>query len=195
MKRLPPSWSLKAGIALPLCIALWYTVTAYLPRLSEGDPQYDILYMTGYTPDTPNALRVTVQADHVVATFVGENFGYGWPHIYRLRPTTGQILEVPIPTPADLPLKQPYNRPTQDERLEPHHLVPIPVLEDWQIVPTTSPDGFTIDNGLAENQKLSLWDVGGSGTYISKGTHHIAVPRPPGDGRQSITPLGWVLHK
>ncbi len=187
--------SLFAGIALPAVLAGWLCLTHYLPRLAVPDPQYDMLYLTNYASGAVNTLHVDVLHNRVAATFVGENFGYGWPQLYRFHAKTGLSEEIPIPRPRDVPLVRPYNRPDSDSKQEPAHPVPLPGVDNLKIDPATlAPDHYLFRTGENRSSPFTLWEGDNDAfAYIMRGPKQFPIPAPPGAGRPTPLFLGWIV--
>jgi hypothetical protein len=126
--------------------------------------------------------------------FVGENFGYGWPHLYRFSPATGRLTEIPVRAPRELPVKRPYNRPSLGDD-EPRISVPIPALESLRLLPSpTAPDGYVFTAQPADLAAEDVWNLAPqSSATITKNGARIDVPMPGNRGNASIKFLGWIV--
>lgn len=185
--------TLAASIALPLLVSAYYAAASYIPRLLAAPAQYDILYLTGYAGKIPNALHIEVADARLRATFVGENFGNNWPHLYRFRPATNQLSEIRIIPPAEVPLQQLPRRTPAPRELS-RHPVPIPELENLSLhTSLAAPDGYYFHNNTREADLISLWQGRPTGSaYISKGSDIIALPATDPKSAPGFAFLGWV---
>lgn len=187
--------TLAAGITLPLALALWLGLTRTLPLLAVPAPRYDAVYLVNDASDAINTLHIDVIDNRLAATFVGVNFGYGWPQLFRYHADTGEVEEIAIPHPPTLPLQRPYNRPAGEAREEPHVPVPISDMENLKLNPAAhAPDDYVFRAGSNSATPLDLWQGNEEGfAYITRGPKRIAIPAPEGAGRPIPRFLGWVI--
>lgn len=189
--RLAPHRTLIAAVALPGLLAAWYAAAALLPRLAVPAPRHDLILLSGHTPDAGNALRVELVEGRAAATFIGENFGYGWPRLFRFHAATGRLEEIALPRPANLPQKRAYNRPAPPPEKELRRPVPLPELETLRLDPSAAaPDGYAFIPGDAASGPFRLWRGQGAAALVKQG-RRIVLPAPDAKALR-LTLLGWV---
>jgi len=180
-----------AGVLLPMLLALWYTATDFIPHLAISAPKYDVLYLTNYADNAPNTLHVEVVDSHLVAMFIGDNFGYGWPQLFRFHSATGVVEEIPIIPPKNLPIK----RPNQGLANNAHVPVIIPPLQSLRLdTSSAAPDGYIFKKGDNTADIFSVWDDSDKGfAYIYHGAKEVLIPPPAGNGQPRPKFLGWII--
>lgn len=188
---------LSAGLAAPLALALYVLLTSWLPGRWSTPPVYDLLYLTNYSPEPINGLVYEVRGDKLHFTYIGENFGFGWPRLFRMNPANGAVREIRIMWPRHIPLLFPNRRPPPPPQVL-RRPVPVPEADAMRIQPGfTSPDGYRfipVTEGKEDlSQLFNLHPRPLLGT-VEKFGRRIPVPAPAGPRtRDPVTFIGWVL--
>jgi hypothetical protein len=191
--------SLVAGAALPALLVAYSVCAAWLPRYLVDPPAYDALYLTQYNESSPNSARFQVMDGRFSLHFSGENFGYGWPRLYRFSPAAGTLSEIPVTAPASLPVMPPYNRPVLPASEEKTTSVPIPELDGVRVDPSrVAPDGYVFTPGYEKRPSLlSRWLVSQRAydlAVVEKYGYAVALPNPDREGaNQSLRFAGWIV--
>lgn len=195
-----PLWSaLLALLALtaPMQVAIYYILTSYLPSRWAAPPQYDMLYMTNYAPGAASGVTFEIENEKLKLYYVGHNFGFGWPRLFRFNPASGKAHEIRLPQ-SDIPLVDVASRiPLAEGEVLKRELV-VPALQNWRVsgAPLT-PDGYRFEP--LDESREDLWVLFSPnpkpllGRIVKAGTR-LDVVAPPGPRtRQAVTFLGWVL--
>ena len=187
-----------ATLAAPLLLAAYYMAASWLPARWAAPPAYDLLYMTNYAPGAMSGLRYEIKNQRLRLMYAGENFGFGWARLFRFNPASGQVREIRILWPRDIPPVPPAPRatmPGQQSTL----LRPVPVETDRLKVSDApaSPDGFRFEPIVEGKEDLSLMFSPPTGPllgYVVKEGRRIGLPAPPGPRTHiAVQFVGWVL--
>lgn len=191
--------ALALGVGMPVLLVVFFMLAAWLPGMFVAPPQYDVLFITNYNEYGTNQLRAQMRDKKLILKFHGENFGYGWPKLYRYKVATGGVEEIPVDIPPELAPVKPYNRPYVPPEYEKITLVPVPAVDALILDPSTvSPDGYSFRSGY-ENTPNMMGLFFYSSRYrhtatLSKNGHVVRIPNPDGNYYHANAKfLGWII--
>jgi len=199
MHWLKQNGALALGVGMPVLLIVFFMLAAWLPKMFVDPPKHDLLFITNYNEYGTNTLRADVRDKQLTFRFIGENFGHGWPKLYRYSASTGGVQEIPIEIPPDLTPIKPYNRPyvaPEHEKVTP---VAVPAVEGLKIDNSSvAPDGYAFSSGY-DNSSHMMGLFFYSSRYrhtatLSKNGHQVRIPNPEGNYYHANAKfLGWIV--
>lgn len=132
------------GLGLPLLLVVMFLLISGIPALLVADPQYDVLYATGYN-NYPNGVQISVVNRKIQVVYLGSSAGYQNPRLWRYSPKTGGVQEISIMLPPGL--TPPGQRPAPDAAKI--TAIDVPDLDGLTIDSSSvAPDGYTFSAGM-----------------------------------------------
>jgi hypothetical protein len=196
MEWLKRNATLAVGIGLPLLLMLFFAAASWLPKMFVAPPAYDVLFLTNYHDYGGNGLKAEVRDGRTHFIFTGENYGYGWPKLYRYSPASNKLNEIPLTAPESLPKVSSPPVPVQSHRITE---IAVPELADVKVDnASTAPDGY-----MFRSEHPSSPGLVGSILFSSRYAFNVALYK---DGRSQRIPnpdnnnyyynpkfIGWVI--
>lgn len=188
------------GIGLPLVLVVVFAVASALTRATETPPAYDVIYTTGYTPNSHGSITMQVVDKHLVVNVIEEACYYSTPRLFRYRAKENVTEEIKINLPPEIVLRNTSNCvPNNKGKIT---AVEIPELKDVLLdASAKSPDGYEFfNNQYRSGEPILLTGIffGGYGRHnnysdgvLRKGNYDFRLPQKS-DYYMSSTFLGWV---
>jgi hypothetical protein len=187
-----------AACFVPLLVIIYHAIVHGLGGYWSVPPQYDMLYMTNYADGAANGLSYEIKDNQLRFYYRGDNYGYGWPRLFRFNPASGRYREIRIHRPPSLPQRKHSNRPFKEQ--DANHLRPVPIAETDQarvIDSLTAPDGAVFERfveGREDFHRLFSNDRSILLGYVNKAGKHYPLRAPPGPRtKDNVTFIGWVV--
>lgn len=185
------------GLGLPLLLVLIFLLVSGIPALLVDDPEYDVLYATGYYT-YQNGVQISVVDQKVQIVYQGTVLNNQKPRIWRYNAKTGAVREIAYLLPPGL--IQPRKEPLAAEDASKITLIEAPDLAGLVVDSSNiAPDGYAFSIGSKRYSRNIFGELFYSSRYryeavLTKNGRSVRLPNADGTYYRGNTHfIGWVV--